>query len=64
MLFAIHGSFTQELLTVSFSSLILVVVAMVIGLKIKNKIPQENYNKVIKGFLFLMAIALIYQTIF
>jgi type III secretion system FlhB-like substrate exporter len=52
------------LLTISFSSLILVVVAMVIGLKIKNKIPQENYNKVIKGFLFLMAIALIYQTIF
>ena len=64
ILFAIHGSFTQELLTISFSSLILVVVAMVIGLKIKNKIPQENYNKVIKGFLFLMAIALIYQTIF
>ncbi|WP_151949873.1 sulfite exporter TauE/SafE family protein [Aliarcobacter butzleri] len=64
ILFAIHGSFTQELLTISFSSLILVVVAMVIGLKIKKKIPQENYNKVIKGFLFLMAIALIYQTIF
>ena len=64
ILFAIHGSFTQELLTISFSSLILVVVAMVIGLKIKNKIPQENYNKVIKGFLFLMAVALIYQTIF
>lgn len=64
ILFAIHGSFTQELLTISFSSLILVVVAMVIGLKIKNKIPQENYNKVIKGFLFLMAIVLIYQTIF
>lgn len=63
IIFAIHGSFTQELLTISFSSLLFVLVAVVIGLKIKNKIPQNNYNKVIKVFLFLMAIALIYQTI-
>lgn len=64
ILFALHGSFTQELLNISFFSLIVVGIAVIVGIKIKNKIPQDNYNKIIKAFLFLMAVALIYQTIF
>ena len=64
ILFALHGSFTQELLNISFFSLIVVGIAVIIGIKIKNKIPQDNYNKIIKAFLFLMAVTLIYQTIF
>ena len=63
ILFTIHGSFNEELLIVSFSSLFVVVIAMIIGLKIKNKISQEIYKKVIKVILFLMASFLVYQTI-
>lgn len=64
VIFIFHDSFTQEILTISLSSLIVVVIAMFIGLKIKNKIPQDSYRKIIKVFLFLIAISLIYQTIF
>ncbi|MDD2886691.1 MAG: sulfite exporter TauE/SafE family protein [Aliarcobacter sp.] len=63
VLFTLHGSFNLELLTTSFSSLIVVVFAMFIGLKLKNKIPQESYRKVVKIVLFLIANVLIYQTI-
>lgn len=63
VLFTIHGSFNQELLMISFSSLIVVAIAMFAGLKIKNKIPQEVYKKVIKIVLFVIASFLVYQTI-
>ncbi|PUE64490.1 sulfite exporter TauE/SafE family protein [Arcobacter caeni] len=62
VLFTFHGSFNQELLTLSFSSLIIVVIAMFVGLKIKDKIPKESYVKVVKVVLFLIACVLIYQT--
>lgn len=64
VLFSIHGAFTQEIVTTTFSSLIFILIAMFFGLKIKSKIPQESYRKVIKPLLFLMAVILIYQTIF
>ena len=63
VLFTIHGSFTEELIIISFSSLIIVFIAMFIGLKIKDKIPQESYKKVIKIVLFMIACFLTYQTI-
>uniref|UniRef100_UPI004048CD9D sulfite exporter TauE/SafE family protein n=1 Tax=Aliarcobacter sp. TaxID=2321116 RepID=UPI004048CD9D len=63
ILFTMHDSFNQELLVVSFSSLIIVAIAMFAGLMIKNKIPQEIYRKVIKVVLFLIASFLVYQTI-
>jgi uncharacterized protein len=63
ILFTMHDSFNQELLVVSFSSLIIVAIAMFVGLMIKNKIPQEIYRKVIKVVLFLIASFLVYQTI-
>lgn len=62
VLFTFHGSFTYELLTLSFSSLIIVVIAMFVGLKIKDKMPKESYVKVVKVILFLIACVLIYQT--
>ena len=62
VLFSLYGSFTQEILIASFSSLIVVVIAMFIGLRIKNKIPKESYIKVVKVILFLIACVLIYQT--
>lgn len=62
VLFTFNGSFTYELLTLSFSSLIIVVIAMFVGLKIKDKMPKESYVKVVKVVLFLIACVLIYQT--
>lgn len=63
VLFAFHGSFNQELLTVSFSSLVVVVLAMFVGIKLKNRISQESYRRVVKAVLFLIACVLVYQTI-
>ena len=63
VLFTLHGSFNQELLTVSFSSLVVVVLAMFVGIKLKNRISQESYRKVVKIVLFLIACVLVYQTI-
>ena len=63
VLFTLHGSFNQELLTISFNSLVVVAVAMFIGLKVKDKIPQESYKKVVKIVLFLIASVLVFQTI-
>ena len=63
VLFTLHGSFNQELLTISFSSLVVVAIAMFIGLKVKDKIPQESYKKVVKIVLFLIACVLVFQTI-
>lgn len=62
ILFALHGSFTQGLLTISLGGIIVTILAMFIGLKLKNRIRQDSYNKIIKGFLFLIAIILLYQT--
>ena len=63
VLFSLHGSFTQEILIGSFSSLIVVIIAMFAGLMIKNKIAQDIYRKVIKVVLFVIASFLVYQTI-
>ena len=63
VLFTLHGSFNQELLTISFSSLVVVLFAMFIGFRVKNKILQESYRKVVKIVLFLIACVLVFQTI-
>lgn len=64
VLFSIHGSFSDEIMITSFASLLVVLIAMVIGLKIKNIIPQDSYKKVIKVVLFVIACFLVYQAIF
>lgn len=64
LIFALNGELTQEVLNVSMLSLVVVAIAVVIGIKIRNKVPQDNYNKIIKVFLFLIATALTYQTFF
>ena len=63
VLFTLHCSFNQELLTISFSSLVVVLFAMFIGLRVKDKILQESYRKVVKVVLFLIACVLVFQTI-
>ena len=63
VLFTIFESFNQDLLMISFYSLFIVGLAMLIGIKIKDKIPQEIYMKVVKVVLFVIASFLVYQTI-
>ena len=63
VLFTLHGSFNQELLTISFSSLVVVLFEMFIGLRVNDKILQERYRKVVKIVLFLIACVLVFQTI-
>ncbi len=63
ILFAVHGSFTQEILETSLYNLLIVAVCIIIGFNLRKKIASESYFKMIKAFLLLMALALIYQTI-
>ena len=63
-LFSIHGSFTQDVLTISFASLVVVVFAMFIGIYIKNRIVENRYNQIIKNLLFLIAFVLLVQTVY
>ena len=63
ILFAVHGSFTQEILETSLYNLLIVAVCIIIGFNLRKKIASESYFKMIKVFLLLMALALIYQTI-
>ncbi|WP_198304880.1 sulfite exporter TauE/SafE family protein [Arcobacter vandammei] len=63
ILFVYHGSFSQEILELSFYNLIIVAVCIAIGFNLKNRV-ENSYFKVIKWFLFFMAIALIGQTLF
>ena len=63
ILFAVHGSFTQEILETSLYNLLIVAICIIIGFNLRKKIASESYFKMIKAFLLLMALALIYQTI-
>ena len=62
-IFIYHGSFTQEILQTSLYNLLIVGICLIIGFNLRKKIDSEIYFKFIKVFLFLMAIALILQTI-
>lgn len=64
IIFIVHGSFTQEILETSLYNLFIVAICIIIGFNLRKKIDSKSYFRLIKGFLFLMAIALIFQTIF
>lgn len=61
ILFILSGQFTYEIATISFSNLIIVVIAMYLGLKLKNMISIEIYKKIIKNLLFVIATILMIQ---
>jgi len=63
ILFVYHDSFSQDILETSFYNLIIVAICIIIGLKLKTKV-ENSYFKVIKIFLFLMALVLIGQAFF
>lgn len=61
ILFIINGEFTAEVTTISFSNLIIVIIAMYVGLKLKNMISIETYKKIIKNLLLIIATILMIQ---
>lgn len=63
-LFLIQGSFTQDVLILSFGSLVVVFFAIFIGIYIKNRIVWNSYNNFIKILLFFIALMLIIQTVY
>ncbi|MDX4034947.1 sulfite exporter TauE/SafE family protein [Aliarcobacter skirrowii] len=64
IIFILHDSFTLDIFEFSVASLIVVIIAMIIGINVKNRINESRYNKIIKVFLFLIAILLIVQTLY
>lgn len=64
VIFSLHGSFTEVILEISIYNLLIVAISIFIGFKLKKRIDSKNYFFIIKIFLFLMAVALIYQTLF
>lgn len=63
ILFSYYGYISSEVVSTSIFTVFTIVVFMYLGFKIKDKISQELYNKVIKAFLFLIALILIIEAI-
>lgn len=63
VLFTLHGKFTYDELILSSTMLLLVFAALFAGFKIKRRIPQQTYKQVLRAFLFLLALSLLYQVI-
>ena len=61
--FSMASVFTSSELNVSFLMLLVVLVAMYIGIKVKNKIEAKAYKKIIKLLLFIISIVLISKSI-
>lgn len=61
ILFSYYGYISSEVVSTSIFTVFTIVVFMYLGFKIKDKISQELYNKVIKAFLFLIALILIIE---
>lgn len=62
-IFTFASAFHLEQLSISAFSLIFVVLAIFIGIKLKSLINAEVYKKIIKGILFIIAIMLLIQTL-
>ncbi len=63
ILFTSAGIFTQTEISQSLLPLVFISIAIFVGIKIRNKINPVTYAKMVKGVLFLIAIALFIQTI-
>lgn len=63
ILFTSAGIFTQTEISHSLIPLVFISIAIFVGIKIRNKINPITYVKMVKGVLFLIAIALFIQTI-
>lgn len=62
-LFYTSGIFTVEEISDSFYPLIFIAIALIVGIKLRDKIDPIVYAKMIKAVLLIIAIALFIQTI-
>lgn len=63
LFFSFASVFTVNELSVSLYMLFIVVVAMYIGIKVKNRIEPKSYKKIVKLLLFIISIVLISKSI-
>lgn len=61
--FLYFGQFTQEILGISLTSVIVICMGMFLGIKIKKRIDAKFYVKILKGLLFIIACMLVFQTV-
>ena len=64
ILFSYHGSFTLDELSISAVMIIAVALALAVGVQIRKRIHVEVYMKVLRGFLLLLALSLIFKVAF
>lgn len=58
------GAFSNEAFELSILSIVIVSLGMFLGIKIKRKIDAKFYAKILKALLFIIALTLVYQTLF
>lgn len=61
ILFSSQGKFSANELILSSVMLLLVLIALYAGFKIKRRLRQETYKKALRAFLLLLAISLLFQ---
>ncbi|SHI75255.1 hypothetical protein SAMN02745165_00765 [Malonomonas rubra DSM 5091] len=62
-LFTLNGKFALNELMLSSTMLLLVFIALFAGFKIKRRIQQQTYKQVLRTFLFLLSLSLLYQVV-
>lgn len=63
LVFLYFGSFTAETFEVSFIAVLIILVGMYLGIKIKKRIDAKFYTKILKVLLFIIANTLIFDAI-
>lgn len=61
--FLYYGTFTSETFQISFLTIVVVCIGMLLGIKVKKKIDVKYYSKILKGLLFIIACTLVYETV-
>ncbi len=64
ILFSAHGSFSSQELTVSTFMILFVALALFIGVRIRRRIHPEKYMQILRGFLLVLAIGLLWKAVF
>jgi len=59
ILFAAHGKFTVSIVSTSVMLLLVTALALWMGVALRKKIREEVYKRILRGFLFLLALLLI-----
>ena len=61
-LFAVHGRFTLNALSISTAMLVVVSVALYFSVRIRKRIDTDVYTRVLRVFLFILAVSLLVKT--